>query len=206
MPTISELPDATVKLLGSPLVITTPTTLVKELLDNAIDVKATSVEVRVSPNTIDKIEVKDNGVGIHPDDYDSLGRRGHTSKLRTFEELSTHGCKTLGFRGEALAAANTLAQVSIITKTADDPVGATLQLLKNTGGIERQQKVSAPVGTTVRIAGLFGHIPVREQVAIRESAKTLDKIRDLLKTYAMARPSLKLSLIVLQNPSRNWSY
>lgn len=206
MPTISELPDATVKLLGSPLVITTPTTLVKELLDNAIDAKATSVEVRVSLNTIDKIEVKDNGVGIHPDDYDSLGRRGHTSKLRTFEELSTHGCKTLGFRGEALAAANTLAQVSIITKTADDPVGATLQLLKNTGGIERQQKVSAPVGTTVRIAGLFGRIPVREQVAIRESAKTLDKIRDLLKTYAMARPSLKLSLIVLQNPSKNWSY
>ena len=206
MSTISPLPDSTVKLLGSPLVITTPVSLVKELLDNSIDAKATSVEIQLSPDTVGKIEVRDNGVGIHSDDYDSLGRHGHTSKLRTFEELKTHGCKTLGFRGEALAAANTLGQVIVTTKTAGDPVGASLQLVGDTGGVARQQKASVPVGTTVRITGLFGRIPVREQVAIRESSKTLDKIRDLLKTYAIARPSLKLMLKVPQHPKQSWSY
>ncbi|RYP27306.1 hypothetical protein DL768_011292 [Monosporascus sp. mg162] len=206
MSTISRLPDSTTRLLGSPLVITTPVTLVKELLDNAIDAKATSVEVLISPNTVSKIEVRDNGVGIHPDDYDSLGRRGHTSKLRSFEELRTHGSKTLGFRGEALAAANTLAKVTIITKTSDDPVGATLHLVSGIGGVAQHKKTPAPIGTTVRITELFGRLPVREQVATKESTKTLDKIRDLLQSYAMARPTLKLALKVLQNPKQNWSY
>lgn len=206
MSTISQLPDSTTKLLGSPLVITTPVSLVKELLDNAIDAKATSIEVQISPDTVSKVEVRDNGVGVHSDDYDSLGRHGHTSKIRTFEELRTHGCKTLGFRGEALAAANTLGKVTVTTKTPGDPVGASLQLVSDTGGVARQQKASVPVGTTVRITELFSRIPVREQVAIRESSKTLDKIRDLLKTYAMARPGLKLTLKVLQNPKQSWSY
>ncbi|RYP78523.1 hypothetical protein DL771_000476 [Monosporascus sp. 5C6A] len=206
MSAISRLPDSTTRLLGSPLVITSPVTLVKELLDNAIDAKATSVEVLVSPNTVSTIEVRDNGVGIHPDDYDSLGRRGHTSKLRSFEELRTHASKTLGFRGEALAAANTLAKVTIITKTSDDPVGATLHLVSDIGGVAQHQKTSAPVGTTVRITELFGRLPVREQVATKESTKTLDKIRGLLQSYAMARPTLKLALKVLQNPKQNWSY
>ncbi|RYP14870.1 hypothetical protein DL765_006088 [Monosporascus sp. GIB2] len=206
MSTISRLPDSTTRLLGSPLVITTPVTLVKELLDNAIDAQATSVEVLVSSNTVSKIEVRDNGVGIHPDDYDSLGRRGHTSKIRSFEELRTHVSKTLGFRGEALAAANTVAKVTIITKTSDDPVGATLRLVSDVGGVAQHQKTSAPIGTTVRITELFGRLPVREQVATKESTKTLDKIRDLLQSYAMARPTLKLALKVLQNPKQNWSY
>ncbi|RYP92493.1 hypothetical protein DL770_001359 [Monosporascus sp. CRB-9-2] len=206
MSTISRLPDSTTRLLGSPLVITTPVTLVKELLDNAIDAKATSVEVLVSPNTVSTIEVRDNGVGIHPDDYDSLGRRGHTSKLRSFEELRTHVSETLGFRGEALAAANTLAKVTIITKTANDPVGATLHLVSGIGGVAQYQKTSAPIGTTVRITELFGRLPVREQAATKESTKTLDKIRDLLQSYAMARPTLKLALKVLQNPKQNWAY
>ncbi|RYO78869.1 hypothetical protein DL766_010310 [Monosporascus sp. MC13-8B] len=206
MSTISRLPDSAARLLGSPLVITTPVTLVKELLDNAIDARATSVEVIVSSNTISKIEVRDNGVGIHPDDYDSLGRRGHTSKLRSFEESRTHVGKTLGFRGEALAAANTVAKVAIITKTSDDPVGATLRLVSDIGGVAQHQKTSAPIGTTVRITELFGRLPVREQVVTKESTKTLDKIRDLLQSYAMARPTLKLALKVLQNPKQNWSY
>ncbi|RYO84913.1 hypothetical protein DL764_009256 [Monosporascus ibericus] len=206
MSTISRLPDSTTRLLGSPLLITTPVTLVKELLDNAIDSKATSVEVLVSANTVSTIEVRDNGVGIHPDDYDSLGRRGHTSKLRSFEELRTHVSKTLGFRGEALAAANTLAKVTIITKTADDPAGATVHLVRDIGGVAQHQKTSAPIGTTVRITELFGRLPVREQVATKESTKTLDKIRDLLQSYAMARPTLNLALKVLQNPKQNWSY
>ncbi|KAK7748414.1 hypothetical protein SLS62_008570 [Diatrype stigma] len=205
MSAISRLPESTTSLLGS-LVITTPVALVKELLDNAIDAKATIVEVIISPNTIDKIEVRDNGTGIRPNDYDSLGRSGHTSKLRSFEELRTHGGKTLGFRGVALAAANTVAKVTVITRTEQDPVGATLHLVSECGGVAQQQKASVPVGTTVRITELFGRLPVREQVAVKESTKTLDKVLELLKTYAMARPTIRLIFKVLQTPKRNWSY
>src|SRR5690348_6177351 len=106
---ISALSEGTVRTLGSALVITSPLLLLKELLDNAIDSGATSVDVIVSPNTVDKIEVRDNGHGIDPGNFESLGRPGHTSKLRSFDELSKVGATTLGFRGAALASANTLA-------------------------------------------------------------------------------------------------
>ncbi|KAI0889819.1 uncharacterized protein GGS22DRAFT_194166 [Annulohypoxylon maeteangense] len=203
---ISRLPESTTRLLGSSLVITTPTTLVKELIDNSIDAKASSIEVIVSTDTVKKIEVRDNGNGIHPDDYDALGRRGHTSKLRSFEELKTQSVKTLGFRGEALASANSLAQVTVTTKIASEPIAAILHIIPNKGGVSKQQPTSAPIGTTVSITNLFGKLPVREQVAIKESSKTIDKIREVLRSYAMARPQLRLSLKVLQSPKQNWSY
>ncbi|KAI1414823.1 hypothetical protein F5Y13DRAFT_197352 [Hypoxylon sp. FL1857] len=206
MSSISCLPESTTRLLGSPLVVTTPVTLVKELLDNSIDAKATSIEVIISADTIKKIEVRDNGSGIHPDDYDALGRRGHTSKLRNFDELKNCSIKTLGFRGEALASANSLAQVTVTTKIASEPVAAILHIHPNTGGVLKQQPTSAPVGTTVSVTDLFGRLPVREQVTIKESAKTIDKIRELLRSYAMARPRLRLSFRVLQSPKQNWSY
>ncbi|KAH9909242.1 hypothetical protein F4778DRAFT_221877 [Xylariomycetidae sp. FL2044] len=206
MSNISRLPETTTRQLGSSLVITTSASLVKELLDNAIDAKATSIEVIISPDTIAKVEVRDNGIGIHPDDYDALGRRGHTSKLRTFEELATHGGKTLGFRGEALASANNLGNVTVTTKTSEEPVAAILHLQPGTGGVSTEKPASAPVGTTICITGLFGKTPVREQFAIKESKQTIDKIHELLKSYAMARPQLKLSLKVLQTPKQNWSY
>ncbi|KAI8957705.1 hypothetical protein F5Y11DRAFT_363451 [Daldinia sp. FL1419] len=206
MPTISPLPESTTRLLCSPIAITTPVTLVKELIDNSIDAKATSIEVVISSDTVKKIEVRDNGIGIHPDDYDALGRRGHTSKLRSFEELRTRFGKTLGFRGEALASANSLAQVIVTTKIASEPVAAILHLVPGTGGILKQQPTSAPVGTTVTITGLFHSLPVREQVAIKDSAKTIDKIRELLRSYTMARPQLRYSLKVLQLTKHGWSY
>ncbi|KAI1083080.1 hypothetical protein F5B20DRAFT_596288 [Whalleya microplaca] len=206
MPIISRLSESTTRLLGSPLVITTPVALVKELLENSIDAEATSIEVIVSSNTVSKIEVRDNGIGIHPDDFDALGRRGHTSKIRSFEELKFHAGKSLGFRGEALASANSLAQVTITTKTSSEPVAAVIHVLPDSGGVSKQQAASAPVGTTVSISKLFGRLPVREQVAIKDSVKTLDQMRDLLRSYAMARPQLRLSFKILQSPKQCWSY
>ncbi|KAI1131703.1 hypothetical protein F5Y10DRAFT_285643 [Nemania abortiva] len=203
---ISRLPDSATRLLSSHVVVVTPVQLVKELLDNAIDAKATSVEILVSPNTISKIEVRDDGVGIHPDDYDTLGRRAHTSKLRNIEELGTVVGKTLGFRGEALAGVNSMADVTITTKISTEPVAAVLQLIPNDGGILTQKSTSAPVGTTVTVTNLFCRQPVREQMATKEAKKTLDKLQDLLRSYAMARPQLKLQFKVLQASAKMWSY
>ncbi|KAI0176426.1 hypothetical protein GGR52DRAFT_361778 [Hypoxylon sp. FL1284] len=206
MSTITRLPKATTHLLGSSLVIITPVTLVKELLDNSIDAKATSVEILISADTVKKIEVRDNGFGIHPSDYDTLGRRSHTSKLRSFDDLKTQSGKTLGFRGEALASVNSLANVTITTRIASEPVAAILQIVPSTGGVSKQHPTSAPVGTTVSVTKLFGRVPVRERMAVKNSAKTIDMIRELLRSYAMARPQLKLSFRVLPSPKQGWSY
>ncbi|OTB08692.1 hypothetical protein M426DRAFT_7418 [Hypoxylon sp. CI-4A] len=206
MSRITRLDESTTRLLGSPTVITTPASLIKELLDNSIDAKATSIEIAISADTVKKIEVRDNGIGIHPNDYDALGRRGHTSKLRNFEELRNHSAKTLGFRGEALAAANSLAQITITTKIASEPIGAILHVTPGVGGISNQKPTSVPVGTTVSVSGLFEKLPVRKREAVKESAKTVDTIRELLRSYAMARPHLRLSFKVLQSTKQSWSY
>ncbi|KAI0898476.1 hypothetical protein F4806DRAFT_458521 [Annulohypoxylon nitens] len=206
MSSISRLPESTTRLLDSSLVITTPVTLIKELLDNSIDAKASSIEVIISADTVKKIEVRDNGFGIHPGDYDALGRRGHTSKLRSFEELKTQSVRTLGFRGEALASANSLGQITVTTKIASEPVAAILYITPGKGGVSKQQAMSTPVGTKVSVTDLFGKLPVRQQWVIKESTKTVDKIRAVLRSYAMARPQLKLSFKVLQSPKQNWSY
>ncbi|KAJ8124331.1 hypothetical protein O1611_g9310 [Lasiodiplodia mahajangana] len=203
---ISRLPDSATRLLSSDGVVVTPIQLVKELLDNAIDAKATSVEILVSSDTISRIEIRDDGIGIHPDDFDALGRRGHTSKLRSIEELGSIVGKSLGFRGEALASVNSMADVAITTKTSTEPVAAVLELKPNDGGVLTQKSTSAPVGTTVTVINLFCRQPVRKQVATKEAKKTLGKLQELLRSYAMARPQLKLQFKVLQTSTKTWSY
>ncbi|ETS86436.1 hypothetical protein PFICI_00264 [Pestalotiopsis fici W106-1] len=203
---IAALPDETKRLLGSTSTITTPVSLVKELLDNAIDAKATTIEVLVSHDTIDKIEVRDNGSGIHPDDYDCLGRRGYTSKLKTFDDLQRLAGTTLGFRGEALAGANTLGKVCIITKTPSDSVAALLHIRPGDGGVLEQEQVAAPIGTTVRVSQLYHELPVRRQMAVKESKRTIEKIKDLLVSYVMAKPHIKMIFKVYKHANLSWSY
>lgn len=204
---ITALPENTVRLLGSAAAITTPVDVIKELLDNALDAEATSVEILVSANLIGSIQVRDNGHGIQADDHDSLGRMGHTSKLASFEELKAFGGRTLGFRGQALASANSLGGVTIVTRCIGDPTAVKLTLCAGVGGIESQQRISAPVGTTVTVAGLFKAIPVREQIAEKEAQKNLAKAKHLFQAYALARPMIRISLKVLGGDIKQaWSY
>ena len=100
---ITALPAQTVRAIGSSQVLPDSFSLVKELLDNAIDGQATSISVEISVNTLDLVRVKDNGYGINPDDRPMICRRHCTSKIRNFDELRTIGGRSLGFRGVALA-------------------------------------------------------------------------------------------------------
>jgi DNA mismatch repair protein MutL len=204
MPILS-LPESTVRRLGSTLVISSPVLLLKELLDNAIDSGATSIDVLVSPNTVNRLEVRDNGHGISPDDFDSLGRPGHTSKLRSFDELDILGGSTLGFRGTALASANVLADISLTTRVSTEHVATVICLAKG-GGVASQRLAGAPVGTAVTVTGLFSHLPVRSQAAMKEAPKSLAKMKELLQSYALTRPCTKLRFTVLKNPNLSWSY
>ncbi|KAH7218417.1 hypothetical protein DER44DRAFT_846270 [Fusarium oxysporum] len=203
---ISVLPPSLAHLLRSSSSLPDPLSMVKELVDNSIDAGATSIEITVAPNTVDKVQVRDNGCGIQVDDYKSLGRRSHTSKLRNFDELHLKGGKTLGFRGEALASANYLATIKITTRTAQDPIASLLLLNTKSGGISRQQPVSAPVGTTVQALNLFQNLPVRKQNAIKVSRKTLADIRRLLERYAIALPHIRLSFKVPGSSIQPWVY
>ncbi|ROW14779.1 hypothetical protein VPNG_03752 [Cytospora leucostoma] len=204
---INPLPDDTVRVLGSTAGISTPVGLVKELLENALDAGSSSIEILVSENTVDRIEVRDNGNGVHPDDYDHLGRPGHTSKLRSLEELRTIGATTLGFRGQALASANTLGNVIVTTRTRQDPTAVSLALRRGVGGVESQERTPAPVGTAVSVTALFGRIPVREQVITKKAKKHIVDIKQLLRAYALARPNVRLFFKVIGGgPKLSWSY
>ncbi|EHK45306.1 hypothetical protein TRIATDRAFT_183773, partial [Trichoderma atroviride IMI 206040] len=203
---ISALPQSTVRTLGSSITITTPCGVVKELIDNAIDAGASYIEVAVSSNHLDTIRVRDDGHGIDIDDFDALGRRAHTSKLRAFDELGSRARETFGFRGEALAAMNTFAAVSITTRTPNDVVATRLQLKRAVGGAENRSPASAPVGTTVQVTKLFDTLPPRKQYSLKNSAKYIKSTRDLLKAYVLARPVLRLSFKVLGEATGSWSY
>lgn len=202
---IQELPKATRRLLSSSQVLTTPASLVKELIDNALDAKATSIDVIISANSVDRIEVRDNGHGIAPEDIGALGKHGHTSKLRNFEELRTLAGQSLGFRGEALASAVELGDVSITTRTEGEGV-ATCIKLNPLGFIESQTSISHPVGTTVCVVKFFSRLPVRRQNALRDTNKTMSSIKEILQSYALARLNVRLTLKVLKSSIGNWSF
>ncbi|KAL5001692.1 hypothetical protein BDV10DRAFT_148883 [Aspergillus recurvatus] len=205
---IVALPPTTVRAIGSTSIISDPYSLAKELLDNALDALATSVSIEISHDTVDLIQVKDNGHGVPADDYTVVCKRTFTSKIHTVEDLRNVGGKSLGFRGEALASAAEISgALTISTRVGTDPVGSSLRYGRN-GELISTERISHPVGTTVRISNLFQQIPVRRQTAIKNFKKTLLRIKKMMQAYAMARPSVRLSFKVLKakNESGNWMY
>ncbi|KAG7122245.1 PMS1 protein 1 like [Verticillium longisporum] len=203
---ITRLPDAATRQLCATLVLVSPSSAVKELLDNALDAGATAVEVLISANTLGKIQVRDNGHGIAPEDIKCVGRPGHTSKLRTFEELRFKGGQTLGFRGNALSSAACVSQVIITTRTAQDKVASSFILGSSSAESAVPKTVSAPVGTTVELNNLYSDFPVRRKVFFKEAPKSIASIKTLLQAYALARPETKLTFKVLGDEKSAWSY
>ncbi|KAL3458447.1 hypothetical protein BJX64DRAFT_292155 [Aspergillus heterothallicus] len=205
---IEALPPTTVRAIGSTSTISDPCSIVKELLDNALDAFASSVSIEISQDTVSVIQVKDNGHGIPKDDYAAVCKRGFTSKIQTIEDLNNVGGKSLGFRGEALAsAADVSAGLTVVTKTEAEPVGSSLKYGRD-GELLSAERASHPVGTTVQISGLFKHIPVRRQASIKDAKKATLKIRKMIQAYAMARPTARLSFKILKakTTSGSWMY
>jgi DNA mismatch repair protein MutL len=131
---IQALPKPSTIQLSSGQVLLDPSIVIKELLDNALDAHATSVNIELSANTTDYIQVRDNGVGVEPDDRGMLGRRFCTSKVRTMEDVEQLGGKTLGFRGEALSSLVAISErVEITTRIEGEKVGVKIHLLDDVG-------------------------------------------------------------------------
>jgi DNA mismatch repair ATPase MutL len=129
---IVALPDFTVRAIGSSLVLNDACSVVKELVDNALDASATSIIVEISLDALDVIQVKDNGHGIGIEDRQLVCKRGCTSKIRTMADLEKLGGSSLGFRGEALASVAELSEAVVLTTRVDgEIVGTTLKFSRD---------------------------------------------------------------------------
>lgn len=122
---ISSLPDSTLRAITSTLVLNDAVSVVKELVDNALDAKATTIAIEITANTLDVIQVKDNGTGIGVEDRQLVCKRGCTSKITTIEDLERLGGSSLGFRGEALASIADLSDAVTLTTRVDGEVTAS---------------------------------------------------------------------------------
>ncbi|KAI9714218.1 MAG: hypothetical protein M1812_006439 [Candelaria pacifica] len=205
---ILALPQTTIRAIGSSQVLTDSCSVVKELIDNALDARTSSIFVEISTNTTDVIQVTDNGHGIAPEDREMVCRRYCTSKLREYSDLRDVGARWLGFRGEALASAAEMAgALTVVTRVEGENVATSLKIGRM-GEVQSQERASHPVGTTIRVSDFFKNLPVRKQTSLKASVKTLAKIKQTLQVYALARPAIRFSLRVMKakNDKGNWTY
>ena len=132
LPGIAALPPTTARQIGSGQVLVDPSSVVKELIDNALDSRAKSIFVDLTANTIDSIQVKDDGHGIPAEDRSLVCRRYCTSKIRDFHDLRNVGGKWLGFRGEALSSmAEMSGTLHVTTRVEGEPVAVKLKYGRN---------------------------------------------------------------------------
>ncbi|WPH02666.1 Hypothetical protein R9X50_00553200 [Acrodontium crateriforme] len=206
--TIQKLATATVRSIGASQTLTDLASVVKELLDNALDAQATSVTIEIASNTLDTLQVRDNGHGIPPEDRAMVALPHCTSKLISEDDLKTIGGSSLGFRGEALASmAEMSGSLTIATRVNGEQVATLLKINKN-GEVSGQEHASLPIGTTIKIIDFIKANPVRRQVALKNSEKCLKNIKQILHAYAFARPHVRLCLKVVKAKSDkfNWMY
>uniref|UniRef100_A0AAA9RW97 PMS1 homolog 1, mismatch repair system component n=2 Tax=Bos TaxID=9903 RepID=A0AAA9RW97_BOVIN len=191
---MKQLSAATVRLLSSSQVITSVVSVVKELIENSLDARATSIDVKLENYGFDKIEVRDNGEGIKAIDAPVMAVKYYTSKISSHEDLEN--LTTYGFRGEALGSICCIAEVSITTKTAADNF-STQYVLDGGGHIISQKPSHLGQGTTVTALRLFKNLPVRKQFysTAKKCKDEIKKIQDLLISYGILKPDVRIVFI-----------
>uniref|UniRef100_UPI00358FD67D PMS1 protein homolog 1 isoform X1 n=1 Tax=Myxine glutinosa TaxID=7769 RepID=UPI00358FD67D len=190
---MKQLPAETVRLLSSSQVITSVTSVVKELLENSLDANATNVDVKLENFGLDRIEVRDNGDGIAVYDTPHMGVRYYTSKINTHEDLDV--LTTYGFRGEALGSTCAISDVSITTRTVADDI-STVYTLDHKGEVTAMKPSHLGQGTTVTVTKLFKNLPVRKQLysGAKKCKDELRRLEELLIAYGVMKPGVRLSL------------
>ena len=190
MPHIQQLSSHVADLIAAGEVVERPASVVKELVENAIDAGSSAIVVEIQRGGMSLIRVTDNGCGIAPEELPTAFLRHATSKLRTAEDLAKIG--TLGFRGEALAAISAVSRVDVLTRRPEDAVGAALH--GEGGHMEPVREEGAPEGTTIRVADLFYNTPARLKFMKKDSAETA-AVAGLMQHLALSHPDVSFKFI-----------
>lgn len=190
MPNITVLSQETINQIAAGEVIDRPSSVVKELLENAIDAGATAVTIEIRDGGTTMIRITDNGCGIEKEQIPMAFLRHSTSKIRTAADLLT--VSSLGFRGEALSSIAAVSQVELITKTAGALTGARYQIH---GGKELSlEEIGAPEGTTFLVRNLFYNTPARKKF-LKSPQTEGAYISSLVERMALSRPDISLRFI-----------
>lgn len=190
MPNITVLDQNTINKIAAGEVIERPASVVKELLENAIDAKATAVTIEIKEGGTSFIRVTDNGCGISKEEVPLAFLRHSTSKIKSVEDLFT--VSSLGFRGEALASIAAVAQVELITKTSTGLTGTRYQI---DGGEERTlEEIGAPEGTTFIARNLFYNTPARKKF-LKTPMTEGAHVSDLVEKLALSHPEVSIRFI-----------
>ena len=188
MAEIRELSSTISDQIAAGEVIERPSSVVKELLENAIDAGSTQIKIKFLQAGLKEIVIEDNGSGIAADQIELAFRRHATSKIATTADLFK--IQTLGFRGEALASISAVAQVEIITNTGDiDGIVARFA----DGELQDKEPIAAKRGTKIIVQNLFYNTPARLKYLKSEKTE-ITKIIDIVNRIALSYPDLAISL------------
>ena len=190
MAEIKILSEDTIDKIAAGEVVERPMSVVKELVENAMDAGSTAVTVEIKNGGIDLIRVTDNGQGIESEEIRLAFARHATSKIRSAEDLTN--LSSMGFRGEALSSIAAVAQVEVVTKTKASLTGVRYTI---EGAIEKDfEEVGAPDGTTFLVKNLFFNTPVRRKF-LKQPQTEGSYVAELLERLAMSRPDISFKFV-----------
>ena len=190
MPKILQLSPHIANLIAAGEVVERPASVVKELLENAVDAGASKVTVEIKNGGMTYLRVTDNGCGMSAEDARTAFLRHATSKLRTAEDLAAIG--TMGFRGEALAAIASVSRIDLMTKTPGSISGTSLQL--EAGKIVEEDEAGCPDGTTIIVRDLFYNTPARMKFMKSDSVEG-GKVATAVQLQALAHPEVSFTFL-----------
>ena len=185
MSKIIQLSPHVANLIAAGEVVERPASVVKELLENAVDAGATQVTVEIRDGGMTFLRVTDNGCGMSPEDARTAFLRHATSKLRTAEDLAA--IATMGFRGEALAAIASVSRIDLLTKTSGAIAGTSLTL--EAGNITEESEAGCPDGTTIIVRDLFFNTPARMKFMKSDTVEG-GKVASAVQMQALAHPEV----------------
>ena len=190
MPKIIQLSPHIANLIAAGEVVERPASVVKELLENAVDAGASKVTVEIRDGGMTFLRVTDNGCGMAAEDARTAFKRHATSKLRTEEDLAAIG--TMGFRGEALAAIASVSRIDLLTKTAGSLSGVSLHL--EAGEILEESEVGCPDGTTIIVRDLFYNTPARMKFMKSDTVEG-SRVTAAVQLQALAHPEVAFQFL-----------
>ncbi len=186
---IELLPEVVANQIAAGEVVNRPASVVKEMMENAVDAGATCVMVNFRDGGRDLIQIVDNGCGMSPIDARLAFDRHATSKIRSVDDI--YKLKTFGFRGEALASIAAVAQVELRTRTAEEELGTLTEI--NGGTFVSQKTVAAPVGSQFMVRNLFYNVPARRRF-MEKSTVSATHIKTEFQRVALCNPQVRFDL------------